>query len=37
MLPIGLIVGGVAGYLVCLKQDAIKARVDEKVGKWFKR
>ena len=30
---IGLIIGGLAGYLVCLKQDAINgARVDEKVG-----
>ncbi len=37
MLLIGLIVGGVAGYVICLKHDDIKALVDEKVGKWFKR
>ena len=37
MLLIGLIVGGVAGYVICLRQEDIKALVDEKVGKWFKR
>ncbi len=37
MLLIGLIVGGVAGYIAHAKQADIVAFVNDKAGKWFKR